>query len=65
MAWASVQAVEGWRRIRGYCYERQFDRTHAVADLHNARSSFEKVMELQPGHPVARMSLERLATKGR
>ena len=57
-------SVEGWR-IRGCCYERQFDRTHAVADLHNARSSFEKVLVLQPGDPVAQMSLERLATKGR
>ena len=56
------KSIEGWRFL-GCCYERVFDKTLAAADLQNARTSYQKVVELMPGDPVARMGLERLSAK--
>jgi tetratricopeptide (TPR) repeat protein len=56
------KSAEGWRYL-GCCYERVFDKTLAPGDLQNAKTSYQKVVELMPGDPIARMALERLSLK--
>lgn len=58
----NARSIEGWRFL-GCSYERVFDRTQAPLDLGNARQAYEQVLKLMPGDPVARMALQRLATK--
>lgn len=59
----SPKSIDGWRYL-GCAYERMFDKDPSLAAaLKNARLAFQKVLELQPGDPIASMALERLQGK--
>lgn len=53
---------EGWRFV-AVCFERRYDQERRAADHAEATKAYKKLLEQQPGDPVAEMGLARLAAK--